>query len=126
MLVGLVALEGMLRRGDELRAIANSGYIGFSERVMQGELMRGTRGQQMLERARAELGLGAAYCDTIRVNEGRDILPANIIDICARAAWAGFPGAVRALLRHHHHSGNKRAAEYFIGVCDALLGVRCG
>jgi hypothetical protein len=32
---------------------------------------------------------------------------------------------VLALLRHHHHSKNWRAADYFAGICDALLAFHC-
>jgi hypothetical protein len=121
LLVVLVELEGKLARADEVRAVANSGYVLASETVI-----RGTTGLQMLERVRAgELWLGAAYCDTAARDRGQYILPSEILSVCERAAGQGFPGGVRALLRHHHHTKNQRAAEYFAGVCDALLGLDC-
>ena len=119
LLVVLVELEGMLARADEVRAIANSGY-GAGAAIIQG-----TTGEQMLERARAgELWLGAAYCDAA-ARRGQYILPPEILSVCERAAGQGFPGGVLALLRHHHHTKNQRAAEYFAGICDALLGLDC-
>jgi hypothetical protein len=120
LLIALVELEGMLARADEERAIANSGYLSTFA------VIRGATGPQMLERVRAgELWLGAAYCDTAATARGQYILPPEILPVCERAAGQGFPGGVRALLRHHHHTKNQRAAEYFAGVCDALLGLDC-
>ena len=120
LLVVLVELEGMLARADELRAIANSGYGAGAA------IIRGTTGPQMIERARAgELWLGAAYCDAAARQRGQYILPPEILSVCERAAGQGFPGGVLALLRHHHRTKNQRAAEYFAGVCDALLALDC-
>lgn len=126
LLAVLVELDGMLKRADELRAVANSGYVGTSERVIQSEIIRRATHPQMLERARAgELWLAAAYCDTRAIEKGEHILPPDTLPVCERAATQGFPGAVRALLRHHHHDKNHRAAEYFADVCEALLGSHC-
>jgi hypothetical protein len=138
LLVVLVELEGILARADELRAIANSGYDA-SLPVVHGESIWGATGPPMFERARAgESWLGAAYCDSERYlgwlspadraaarERGQYILPPEILSVCERAAGQGFPGGVLALLRHHHHIKNQRAAEYFAGVCDALLGLDC-
>jgi hypothetical protein len=57
--------------------------------------------------------LAAPYCDTRISETGEQILPPETLPVCERAAAQGFPGAVLALLRHHHHSKNHRAAEYF-------------
>jgi hypothetical protein len=126
LLAALVAMEGPAKRADELRAIASSGYVGFSEWVLRSEMLRSTTDAQMLERASAgDLALGAAYCDTAGVRRGEQVLPPDTLAMCERAAGQGYPGAVRALVRHHHHRNDRRAAEYFAGVCDALLGLRC-
>jgi hypothetical protein len=120
LLVVLVELEGMLARADELRAIANSGFLATFA------VIRGATGPEMLERVRAgELWLGAAYCDTAGTARRQYIQPSEILSVSERAAGQGFPGGVRALLRHHHHTKNQRAAEYFAGLCDALLGLDC-
>jgi hypothetical protein len=120
LLVVLVELEGMLARADELRAIANSGFLATFA------VTRGATGPEMLERVRAgELWLGAAYCDTAGTARRQYIQPPEILSVCERAAGQGFPGGVRALLRHHHHTKNQRAAEYFASLCDALLGLDC-
>jgi hypothetical protein len=111
-----------LARADELRAIANSGY-GAGAAIIRGT---GATGPEIIERARAgELWLGAAYCDAAARQRGQYILPPEILSVCERAAGQGFPGGVLALLRHYHHTKNQRAAEYFAGVCDALLGLDC-
>jgi hypothetical protein len=126
LLAELVELEGMSKRADELRVVADSGYVGASERVIQWEVIVRTTDAQMLERARAgELWLAAAYCDMRAKERGEPVLPADTLPVCERAAAQGFPGAVVALLRHHHHSKNHRAAEYFAGACEALLAIRC-
>jgi hypothetical protein len=98
--------------------VANSGYTWFTDWMVR------RADPQMLEQARAgELGLGAA-CET-RASGDEAILPADTLHICERAASQGYPGGVLALLRHRDRSGNARAAEYFISVCDALIGFRC-
>ena len=87
-------------RADEVRAVANSGYVLASETVI-----RGTTGLQMLERVRAgELWLGAACCDTA-ARKGAKIscLPRYSPSASVRPGRS-FPGGVRALLRHHHHT----------------------
>jgi hypothetical protein len=71
------------------------------------------------------LWLAAARCDTAATERGQPILQPDTLSICERAAAQGFPGAVRALLRHHHQSKNRRAAEHFADVCSALLGLGC-
>jgi hypothetical protein len=51
---------------------------------------------------------------------GRTTSDRDGLEACEKAA-AGFPGAVRGLLRHHTYAGNTPAAEYFAGLCDAVL-----
>jgi hypothetical protein len=126
LLAELVKQEGMLKRADELRAVADSGHVEASELVRKREIILRTSDAQVIERARAgELWLAAAHCDTAATERGKPILEPDTLSICERAAAQGFPGAVRALLRHHHHRKNQRAAEYFAGVCDGLLGLAC-
>jgi hypothetical protein len=126
LLAQLVRLDGLSQRENELRAVANSGYVAASDMVRQLEIVRRTTDEQVLERARAgELWLAAAHCDTAATERGQPILQPDTLSACERAAAQGFPGAVRALLRHHHQSKNYRTADYFAGVCDALLGLDC-
>jgi hypothetical protein len=126
LLAQLVKLEGMSKRGDELRAVADSGYVAVSEMVKQKWVIERTSDAEVLARARAgELWLAAAYCDTAGSKTGDPTLQPDTLYICERAAVQGFPGAVRALLLHHHHTKDQRVAEYFAGVCDALLGLGC-
>jgi hypothetical protein len=131
LLAELVALEGPMRWEAELQAISNSGYPELSEAVLQhdmikGVFMPGAAGRGFLERAQAgDLGVAAAYCDRSFGVKGNPVLSAGLLKVCEHVAEAGFPGAVRALVRHHHATGNRRAAEYFIGLCDALIGMWC-
>ena len=82
--------------------------------------------RQIIERGRAgELGLAAAYCDSLMVRTGRTTMDRDELEVCEKAAAAGFPAAVRGLLTHHSSAGNTRTAEYFAGLCDSLLGLRC-
>jgi hypothetical protein len=69
--------------------------------------------------------MAAAYCDSLMIRTGRLTMEPEELEVCQRAAQAGFPGAVRGLLTHHHGARNMPAADYFVDLCDAVLGLRC-
>jgi hypothetical protein len=77
---------------DEVRAIANSGYIEISGWVVQVEIIRRTRFEQLVERARGELGLAAAFCGEAAIMGGQPILRPDMLSVCEPAAAQGFPG----------------------------------
>jgi hypothetical protein len=105
--------------------LAETGIDVISEQLMQRTIVRGISPEQIIERARAgELGWAAAQCDTLMMLTGRTTSDRDGLEACEKAA-AGFPGAVRGLLRHHTYAGNTPAAEYFAGLSDAVLGLRC-
>jgi hypothetical protein len=127
--IGMRAVIAMLPSeplGSDLDLLAETGIDLISERLMQRAYIRQITERQIIERGRAgELGLAAAYCDTLMVRTGRTGIDRDELEVCEKAAAAGFPGAVRGLLKHHTYAGNTRAAEYFVGLCDAILGLRC-
>ena len=69
--------EDVIALADEVRAIANSGYIEISGWVVQVEIIRRTSFEQLVERARGELGLAAAFCGEAPIIGGQPILPAR-------------------------------------------------
>jgi hypothetical protein len=112
---------------SQLDALAETGIELLSEQHMQRLLIKRISEAPILERARAgqQLGLAAAYCDTFMIRTGRTTMERLELEACEKAAAAGFPAAVRGLLTYHQQAGNAPAAEYFAGLCDALLGSRC-
>jgi len=111
----------------ELDVLAEAGISLIAELMMQRAYVRQISDRQIIERARAgELGLAAAYCNSLMVHTGRMTMDRNELEFCERAAQAGFPGAVLGLLTHHHSAGNSRAAEYFAVLCEEVPGVGCG
>jgi hypothetical protein len=125
MLAQLAQLDGKPRPA-ELRAASNSGHVVLAETVIRRDLLDRVSPAQTLERARAgNLAPGSAFCDTWLERAGDQKLPPNVLEVCELAAKAGFPGAVRALLRHHRFRGNKQATEHFIRLCEEMLGQRC-
>src|SRR5262249_18831877 len=63
--------------------------------------------------------------DTLMSRTGRTTMDRDELEVCEKAAAAGFPTAVRGLLSHYTFAGNTRTAEYFAGLCGSLLGLRC-
>jgi len=111
-------LDVLAETGIDLEAI--------SEKLMQRATMRKVSDREIVQRGRAgELGLAAAYCDTLMIRTGRETMDRDELEACESAAQAGFPGAVRGLLRHYQHAGSARAAQYFAGLCEEVLGARC-
>lgn len=122
----LATVDGSVRHAATLRAMVDAGFADAGHGLMIAEMARGTTDAQMLTRARAgDLVLGAALCDTAMIVRGSEVLPADWIEMCVRSARDGFPGAVRALLRHHHRTRNRAAAEFFAARCTELLLLAC-
>jgi|RhiMethySRZTD1v2_1073278.scaffolds.fasta_scaffold363904_2 hypothetical protein len=94
---------------SDLDALAETGIDLISERLMQRAYVRQITERQIIERGRAgELGLAAAYCDTLMSRTGRTTMDRDELEVCEKAAAAGFPAAVRGLLSHHTFAGNTR------------------
>ena len=110
----------------DLDVLAETGNNIFSEQLMQRAAIRRISDREIIESARAgQLAMAAAYCDNLMIRTGRLTMDRDELEVCQRAAQAGFPGAVRGLLTHHHGARNMPAADYFVGLCDAVLGLRC-
>ena len=110
----------------DLEALAETGIDAISEQLMQRALVTKISDRQIIERARAgQLGWAAAYCDSLMIRTGRTVLDRDELDVCEKAAAAGFPAAVRGLLTHHQFAGSTRAAQYFADLCEKILGARC-
>jgi hypothetical protein len=126
--IGMRAIVAQLQgpTSTDLDVLAETGNDVFSEPLMQRALIRRISDREIIERARAgQLAMEAAYCDSLMIRTGRLTMERGELDVCQRAAQAGFPGAVRGLLTHHHGTRNMPAADYFVGLCDAVLGLRC-
>ena len=120
----VAALQGPT--SGDLEMLAETGIAAISEKLMQRATINKISDRQIIERARAgKLGWGAAYCDSFMIRTGRTELDRDELEVCEKAAAAGFPGAVRGLLTHHQSAGNMRAAQYFADLCEEILGTRC-
>jgi hypothetical protein len=118
-------LQGPTTSAD-LEVLAETGIDAISEKLMQRAMIDKISDRQILERARAgKLGWAAASCDSLMIRTGRTALNRDELEVCEKAAAAGFPGAVRGLLIHHQFAGNTRAAQYFADLCEDVLGARC-
>jgi hypothetical protein len=110
----------------DLEVLAETGFDAISELLMQRAVINKISDRQIIERAKAgKLSWAAAYCDSLMIRTGRTELDRDELDVCEKAAAAGFPAAVRGLLTHHQFAGSTRAAQYFADLCEEILGARC-